>query len=73
MRMTGVSVQPWCGREADHEGKVRRGCAHVEGMRQTCGRLCAICDWQGQHEASMGCTAIHMLPMRRQSLDCEET
>jgi hypothetical protein len=24
MRMTGVSVQPWCGREANHEGKGRQ-------------------------------------------------
>jgi hypothetical protein len=41
---TGVSVQPWCGREAYHEGKVRRGCVHVSGMRRTCGRLRTMCD-----------------------------
>jgi hypothetical protein len=44
MRMTGVSVQPWCGREANHEGKVRRGSAHVLGMRHTCGRVRAMRD-----------------------------
>jgi hypothetical protein len=58
--MTGVSVQPWCGREAYHEGKVRRGCVHVSGMRRTCGRLRVMRDRWGRHEAGMRRTAIHV-------------